>query len=57
MDSWVSASTDDEFTPLLFAVYHGNYNLIKFLLDNCEIDLYKRNKFGSTVLHVAAQGD
>lgn len=54
---WANAFTDDEFTALHFATYHGNYTLIKFLIDNCEADLFKRNKFGSTVLHIAAQGD
>lgn len=54
LDEWVNASTDDEFTPILFATYHGNYALIKHLMDNCNVDYQKRNKFGSSVLHVAA---
>lgn len=55
--NWANAPTDEEFTALHFATYHGNYNLIKFLIDTAKADIHKRNKFGSTVLHIAAQGD
>lgn len=48
--------TDEEFTALHFTVYHGNFALIKFLLAK-GADHHKANKFGSTVMHVAAQGD
>ena len=54
---WANTPTDEEFTALHFATYHGNYTLIKFLIDNAKADINKRNKFGSTVLHIAAQGD
>ena len=54
---WANTPTDEEFTALHFATYHGNYALIKFLIDNAKADINKRNKFGSTVLHIAAQGD
>jgi ankyrin repeat protein len=51
---WANAPTDEEFTALHFATYHGNYNLIKFLIDNAKADITKRNKFGSSVLHIAS---
>lgn len=51
---WANATTDDDFTALHFATYHGNYTLISSLVDNCEADMYKKNKFGSSVLHIAA---
>lgn len=54
LSEWANQTTDEEFTALHFATYHGNYNLIKFLIDNAQADIYKRNKFGSTVMHVAA---
>jgi palmitoyltransferase ZDHHC13/17 len=54
---WANSPTDEEFTALHFATYHGNYTLIKFLMDNAKADIHKRNKFGSSVLHIAAQGD
>lgn len=57
LSEWANQTTDEEFTALHFATYHGNYNLIKFLIDNAQADIYKRNKFGSTVMHIAAQGD
>jgi len=57
MAEWANTCTDDEFTALHFATYHGNHELITALIDNCEADIYKKNKFGSSVLHIAAQGD
>ncbi len=54
---WANAPTDEEFTALHFATYHGNFNLIKFLIENAKADIYKKNKFGSSVLHIASQGD
>jgi ankyrin repeat protein len=57
LSDWANTLTDEEFTALHFATYHGNFNLIKFLIDNAKADIYKRNKFGSSVLHIAAQGD
>lgn len=54
LTQWVNEVTDDEFSALHFATYHGNYNIIKFLTENCDVDIYRKNKFGSTVLHVAA---
>ena len=52
--TWANQPTDEDFTALHFATYHGNYNLIKFLIDTAHADIYKKNKFGSTVLHIAA---
>ena len=57
MAKWTNSPTDEEFTALHFATYHGNAQLIKFLIENCDADIHKKNKYGSTVLHVAAQGD
>ena len=34
LSDWANSPTDEEFTALHFATYHGNYNLIKFLIDN-----------------------
>ena len=54
LSEWANSPTDEDFTALHFATYHGNYNLIKFLIENANADIYKRNKFGSTVMHIAA---
>jgi len=51
---WVDSQTDEGFTALHFATYHGNFTLIKFLIETCNADIKKKNKFGSTVMHVAA---
>ncbi len=57
ISEWVNAATDDQFTALHFATYHGNHELIHLLIDKCNADIFKKNKFGSSVLHIAAQGD
>ena len=57
MTEWVNAQTDEGFTALHFATYHGNFPLIKYLIDNANADMSITNKFGSSVLHIAAQGD
>ncbi len=54
LSEWANSPTDEEFTALHFATYHGNYTLIRFLIDNANADMTKRNKFGSSVLHIAA---
>ena len=53
----INHPTDEGFTCLHFAAYHGNYALIRFLLDTCHADLNLKNAFGASVLHIAAQGD
>ena len=57
LGKWVNASSDEEFTALHFATYHGKAALIKLLIDNCAADMNRRTKYGSTVLNLAAQGD
>ena len=54
LSKWANTPTDEEFTALHFSTYHGNSFLIKFLIENCDADINKKNKYGSTVLHVAA---
>ena len=55
--TWVDSPTDEEFTALHFAVYHGNWEIIQILVDQLGADFYKRNIYGANVLHIAAQGD
>jgi ankyrin repeat protein len=57
LSSWVNAPTDEGFTAIHFATYHGNYALLKFLSQTAEANIHVKNKFGSSVMHVAAQGD
>lgn len=52
--SLANQQTDEGFNCLHFAVYHGNFDLIKFLVETLHVNIYQKNKFGSTVLHIAA---
>ena len=46
----------DGYTALHFASFHGNIKLIRFLIDlDGKIDM--KNRQGTNMLHVAAQGD
>ncbi len=50
-------SKDDEgFTPLHFASFHGNPDMISILV-SYGADVYERNYKGASMMHVAAQGD
>jgi ankyrin repeat protein len=52
---WVNKTTDDDnFTALHFATRHGNYTLLSLLVERAGADLYIKNKYGSTVMHIAA---
>ena len=57
MHEWVDWPTDEEFTALHFAVYHGNWELMQILAEQLGADFEKRNIYGANVLHIAAQGD
>ena len=54
---WVDMTTDEDFTALHFAVYHGNWELIQILVEELGANIEKRNVYGANVLHIAAQGD
>ena len=54
---WIDWPTDEEFTALHFAVYHGNWELIHLLVERLGADIDARNMYGANVLHIAAQGD
>ena len=54
LTEWVNQQTDEGFTALHFATYHGSFPLIKYLMDNANADMHVTNKFGSSVLHIAA---
>jgi ankyrin repeat protein len=47
--------TEDHFTALHFATRHANYIILSLLVEKAGADLYIKNKYGSTVLHIAAQ--
>jgi palmitoyltransferase ZDHHC13/17 len=57
MTLWINSKTEDDgFTALHFASFRGNLANINALLEN-GADMYLKNNFGITVMHVAAQGD
>ena len=57
MQAWANQPTDEEFTALHFATYHGNFELIELLTDVMKADFRAKNIYGANVLHIASQGD
>jgi ankyrin repeat protein len=57
LTEWVDQPTDEDFTALHFASFHGNVELIIRLVEEYGADVKKKNIFGASVLHVASQGD
>lgn len=51
---WVNQPTDEKFTAIHFATYHGNFELIRMLVEDLGADFKVQNVFGSSVIHVAA---
>lgn len=54
---WVNSKADDNFTALHFAAKHGNYIMLKVLVDDAGADLMIENQYGANVMHIAAQYD
>lgn len=55
---WINTQSKGEegFTALHFASFHGNIKLIRYLIDlGGKIEM--KNRQGTNMLHVAAQGD
>ena len=46
----------DKFTPLHFAAFNGNIQMVEFLIEN-GADPFRLNTENVSVLHAAAQGD
>ena len=56
-ENWINTPTDERFTALHFATYHGNMELIRLMVEEMAADIRIKNAYGANVLHVAAQGD
>lgn len=54
LKDWVNIPTDEKFTALHFATYHGNFELIKIMVDEMQADIHAKNVYGANVLHIAA---
>jgi hypothetical protein len=55
--SWVNQFTDEKFTALHFASYHGNFELFELMINQMEANHNVTNVYGANCLHIAAQGD
>jgi len=40
-----------------FSAYHGNFELIKLIVEEMKADINLKNVYGQNVLHISAQGD
>ena len=57
MTEWVNFPTDEQFTAIQFATFHGNFELIIKMSEEMNADHTVKNTYGASVLHIAAQGD
>lgn len=57
MKQWVDTPTSDNFTALHFVAQNGNYTMMTLLVERAGANMNIRNKFGASVLHIAAQKD
>ena len=57
LQAWANQRTDEDFTALHFATYHGNFELIQLITETMKADFRAKNIYGANVLHIAAQGD
>lgn len=57
LSRWANKPTDEKFTCLHFATYHGNQELILVIVEEMGADYHTRNIYGANVLHIASQGD
>lgn len=51
---WVNEPTDEKFTALHFATYHGNFELIQMMVDEMGANIHMKNVYGANVLHIAS---
>ena len=54
---WANHKSNRGFTAMHFAAFHGNIEMIKYLIEEMEADVNCVNNIGINVLHCAAQGD
>jgi len=57
MKDWVNMPTNENFTALHYVAQNGNYTMLHLLVEKAGADINIRNKFGASVLHIAAQKD
>jgi len=54
LQEYVNMTDAEGNTPLLGAIFGGHVYVVKFLLDQCGADLFKKNKIGCSSIWVAA---
>lgn len=54
IESWVNSFTDEKFTALHFASYHGNFELVKLMVNEMGANVNVTNVYGANCLHIAA---
>ena len=54
LSQWVDQPTDEDFTALHFASFHGNVEMIIKLVEEYQCNLFKKNIFGASCLHIAS---
>ncbi len=54
---WVNQKTDRGYTALHFAAFHGNIEMIRYLVETLKADIHLKNILDQNVVHFAAQGD
>jgi hypothetical protein len=54
LQNWANFQTDEKFTALHFASYHGNLDVIRLLIDEMRATYTLKNVYGASVLHISA---
>ena len=54
---WVDSQNNDGFNALHYASSYGNFTILTMLVEKAGASIHLRNKFGATVMHLAAQKD
>ena len=54
LTEWVNYPTDEQFTALQFATFHGNFDLMIKMTEELKADYKVKNMYGASVLHIAS---
>ena len=54
LTEWVNHPTDEKFTALQFATFHGNFDLMIKMTEELNADYKVKNMYGASVLHIAS---
>lgn len=54
LKKWADTPTDEKFLAVHFASYHGNFEMVRVLVEQLQCDYSSKNIYGASVLHCAA---